>query len=281
MPSLKEPKPNEEIGVTTSSMQHVAGEVVTVTVSNPTRLNSLNTTILDELISTIASLAQRPDLRCVIVTGGPCVGSRRAFIGGADISEMKDFSNAQAARTFITKIHLACSALRNLQVPVLARVNGHALGGGLVIMAATDLRIAVPDALFGMPEVQRGVPSTVESALLPVQIGAARTRRLVLLGDTISAREAESWGLIDKVVQVDELDKAVDDWVQILLSAGPRALSAQKRLLAIWEQVPLGAAIEAGVWEWGKAFEDPGLQAEGRKMMTEFWAQNQRRKIKL
>ena len=116
--------------------------------------------------------------------------------------------------------------MRDLPVPVIARVNGHALGGGLLIAAAADLRIATSEALFGMPEVQRGVPSTVESALLPAQIGSSRARRLLLLGDTISAHKAEEWGLVDKVVEAGDLDKAVEAWVEQLLKAGPRALAA-------------------------------------------------------
>ncbi|KIW82188.1 hypothetical protein Z517_05215 [Fonsecaea pedrosoi CBS 271.37] len=254
------------------------GTVATVTVSNPRRLNSLNTTVLDAFLSSVPPLAQRSDLRCVIVTGGPCSVGQQAFIGGADIAEMKDFPNAAAGRTFINKLHLACKALRDLPVPVIARVNGHALGGGLVVLASADLRIATSDARFGMPEVQRGVPSTIESAMLPLQIGAARARRLLFLGDTISAPEAESWGLINKVVQADELDKAVEEWVDRLLMNGPQALRIQKRLFTMWEKVPLKEAIEAGVWEFGVPFEAEGFEAEGRRMMNEFQAENRKRK---
>lgn len=261
--------------------QREGGTVATVTIANPRRLNSLNSVILETFVSNISSLAQRPGLRCVIVTGGPCKGGQQAFVGGADISEMKDLPDAEAGRNFITKLHLACEALRELPVPVIACVNGHALGGGLLIAAAADLRIATSEALFGMPEVQRGVPSTIESALLPTQIGAARARRLLLLGDTISAQQAESWGLVDKVVQAYELDNAVEEWVQMLLRAGPRALSAQKRLMAVCEQVPLREAIKAGIWEFGRAFEGAGFESEGRRMMNEFNTNNRKRKSKL
>lgn len=253
------------------------GVIATITISNPKSLNSLNTHVLDALVSSISSVCQTSRLRCVIITGQ----GQKAFIGGADILEMSEFPDSEAARKFITKLHLACQALRKLPVPVIARVNGHALGGGLVVVAAADLRVASSAARFGMPEVQRGVPSTVESALLPAQIGAARARRLLLLGDTISAQQAESWGLVDRVVPADELDDAVEEWTKLLLQAGPRALAAQKRLMAVWDEVPLPAAIEAGIWEFGKAFEGEGLEAEGRRMMKEFLALNKQRKSKL
>ncbi|KIW98229.1 uncharacterized protein Z519_01813 [Cladophialophora bantiana CBS 173.52] len=274
--------PDSDIPPTAISFsQRPNGTVATVTVSNPRKLNSLNTIVLDAFLSCVPPLAQRSDLRCVIISGGPCSVGQQAFIGGADISEMKDFSNAEAGRTFINKLHLACKALRDLPVPVIARVNGHALGGGLVVMASADLRIATSDARFGMPEVQRGVPSTIEAAMLPAQIGAARARRLLLLGDTISAQEAESWGLVDKVVPADQLDEAVEEWVDRLLKNGPRALRIQKKLFAMWEQVPLREAIEAGVWEFGTPFEAEGFEAEGRRMMNEFQTQNRKRKSRL
>ncbi|KIW34021.1 uncharacterized protein PV07_00823 [Cladophialophora immunda] len=267
--------------VAISFSQRPNGTIATVTVSNPRKLNSLNTTVLDAFLASVPPLAQRSDLRCVIVTGGPCSVGQQAFIGGADISEMKDFPNAAAGRTFINKLHLACKALRDLPVPVLARVNGHALGGGLVVMASADLRIATSDARFGMPEVQRGVPSTIEAAMLPLQIGAARARRLLLLGDTISAGEAESWGLVNRVVDADLLDGAVEEWVDRLLMNGPGALRIQKKLFSMWERVPLREAIEAGVWEFGTPFEAAGSEAEGRRMMNEFASQNRQRKGRL
>ncbi|KIY01192.1 uncharacterized protein Z520_02744 [Fonsecaea multimorphosa CBS 102226] len=271
----------EVLPVAISFSQRSNGTIATVTVSNPKKLNSLNTTVLDAFLSSVPPLAQRSDLRCVIVTGGPCSVGQQAFIGGADISEMKDFPNAEAGRTFINKLHLACKALRDLPMPVVARVNGHALGGGMVVMASADLRIATSDARFGMPEVQRGVPSTIEAAMLPAQIGAARARRLLFLGDTISAQEAESWGLVNRVVPADQLDRAVEEWVGRLLMNGPRALRTQKKLFTMWEQVPLREAIEAGVWEFGPPFEAEGFEAEGRRMMNEFQTQNRRRKGKL
>ncbi|KIW64129.1 hypothetical protein PV04_09084 [Phialophora macrospora] len=267
--------------VTVSFSERRNDTVATLTISNPSRLNSLNTTVLDTIVSSISSLSDHRNLRCVIVTGAPLRAKQQAFVGGADISEMSNLPNAEAARTFITKIHLACQAFRDLPVPVIARVNGHALGGGLLIAAATDMRIASSTALFGMPEVQRGVPSTVESALLPAIIGSARARRLLLLGDMISAAQAESWGLVDRVVQPSELDDAVEEWVQMLLRAGPKALAAQKRLMSVWEQVPAQEAIHAGMWEFGQAFEGIGFDSEGRRMMNEFQARNHGRKSRL
>jgi len=99
--------------------------------------------------------------------------------------------------------------LRELPVPVIARVNGYALGAGLEVAAACDLRIASSNAVFGMPEVKVGIPSVVEAALLPGLIGWGRTRELLLFGENIDAATALAWGLVEQVVSQSELDAAV------------------------------------------------------------------------
>ena len=95
-------------------------------------------------------------------------------------------------------------------MPVIARVNGYALGAGLEVAAACDLRIASSNAVFGMPEVKVGIPSVVEAALLPGLIGWGRTRELLLFGENIDAATALAWGLVEQVVAPAELDAAVE-----------------------------------------------------------------------
>ncbi|HJO75520.1 MAG TPA: enoyl-CoA hydratase-related protein, partial [Rhodospirillales bacterium] len=106
------------------------------------------------------------DLRAVVLTGK----GEKAFIGGADISEMADLT-PETAETFITGLHGASAALRRLPVPVVARIQGYCLGGGMEVAAACDMRIASESAVFGMPEVALGLPSVIEAALFPRLIG--------------------------------------------------------------------------------------------------------------
>lgn len=242
------------MSVTTSLMRRREGLVATVTISNPARMNSLNSTLLCGFIDTMSSLAKNPDLRCVVITGGPCAKGP-VFSAGADLAELSTFTDSATARAFINKLHLAIESIRLMPVPVISRVNGHALGGGMILMMGADLRVATSQALFGMPEVRRGVPSTVESALIPSAIGVNRARRLLLLGDNISAQEAELWGLVDKVVPADHLDNAVQQWIDALLNNPPSAMRAQKELMLLWEQQYSREAIRNGIWEFGRAFE--------------------------
>ena len=114
---------------------------------------------------------------------------------------MAGLEDGEAARAFITLVHGCCRAVRDCPVPVIGRLGGWTLGAGLELAAACDLRIAAEHAQFGMPEVRVGIPSVVEAALLPGLIGWGRTRRLLLLGETIGAAEALAWGLVEQVVR--------------------------------------------------------------------------------
>src|SRR6185437_14631274 len=198
---------------------------------NPAKLNAIGAAMMTAFVDAAARLAADAALRAVIVTGA----GERAFAGGVDIREMAAIEGPDAARAFITGVHQLCAAVRAIPVPVIARVQGYCFGGALELIAACDLRIAGEAARFGMPEVRLGIPSVVEAAMLPMLIGWGRTRRLLLLGETISAVEAESWGLVEKVVPADALDQTVDAWIDMLLEAGPRAIQLQKMLIRQWE----------------------------------------------
>ena len=142
-----------------------------------------------EFVERVEALGEREDLRAVVLTGA----GDKAFIGGADIFEMATL-DAESAEGFITLVHRSCDCLRALPVPVIARINGYALGAGLEVAAACDLRIASSNAVFGMPEVKVGIPSVVEAALLPGLIGWGRTRELLLFGENIDARDRARLG---------------------------------------------------------------------------------------
>ena len=236
--------------------------VATISIQNPKKMNTVNSTILSEVTKTCGYLNSNDQLRAVVLTGGPTAeGKSPSFIGGADIKEMHALSSSEGARTFINRIHAACQALRDLPVPVIARVHGFSLGAGLEIMAACDLRVATRSSVFAMPEVKVGIPSVVEAALLPQLIGFGRTRRLLYLAENVSAEEAERWGLVEKVVEDEvELDRSVDEWVTRLRSMGPHAIRSQKRLIQKWESCSIGDAIQYGVDEFAHAFRDGGRE---------------------
>ncbi len=237
------------------------GLVAWVTIDNRAKLNVLGSTLTGALRAAFEALAAEPDLRAVVLTGA----GTRAFIGGADIAEMAALA-PETARTFITGLHALCAAIQALPVPVIARVQGYCLGAGLEVAAACDLRAASADARFAMPEVRVGIPSVIEAALLPRLIGAGRAQELVLTGRTVAADEALSIGLVERVVPAAELDGAVEDWLEALLAAGPKALAAQKKLAQDWRELPLSQSIARSIDAFAQAFEG----AEPATMMRAF-----------
>lgn len=214
--------------------------VASITIDRPARLNALSRKLMTEFIAALDTLAADPALRVAVLTGA----GGKAFVGGADINEMAAL-DGDSARAFITLVHETCDAVRRLPVPVIGRLDGYALGAGLELAAACDLRIASPRSMFAMPEVRLGIPSVVEAALLPRLIGASRARMLVYTGRTIDASTAHTWGLVDAVAI--DLDAAVGSCVAELLEAGPNALRDQKLLARMWEELPLQESIERSI----------------------------------
>lgn len=253
-----------------TTYQHSPGNTIgTIIVSNPAKLNIVNGDLLAQITAACQSLSADDSLRAVILTGATAPNKASSFIGGADISEMSALDSRQSAREFIMKIHVVGKAIRAIPVPVIARVNGYALGAGLEILAVCDLRVCTQRSVFGMPEVKVGIPSVVEAALLPGLIGWGRTRRFLYLAENIDATEAEKWGLVERVVEDEKaLDNAVDDWVDRLVGMGPKAIRSQKKLMQKWENSSLQEGIMAGIDAYAEAYADGGK--EPREMMGKF-----------
>jgi enoyl-CoA hydratase len=226
------------------------GAVATVSIDNTARLNCLGHVQITAFIEAVTTLADDSSLRVLIVTGE----GDRAFIGGANLHELGALDPSKA-RDFLILIHRMCKVLRDLPVPVIARVNGFCLGAGLEVMAACDMHIASENAVFGMPEVKIGLPSVVEAALLPQLIGWGRTKLLLYTGDNIDARTALDWGLVEKVVPPADLDAALGQWVTSIVESGPKAIRLQKELIREWEAMPVNDAIEAGIRCISRAYQ--------------------------
>lgn len=249
--------------------ERAGGRIAHVAVDHPGKLNILNRALIAALVDKLEMLAEDEGLRAVVLTGA----GERAFIGGADIRDMAALDQGRA-RDFITLLHRACDAVRRLPVPVIARIEGYALGAGLEVAAACDIRIASDSARFGMPEVKVGIPSVIEAALLPSLIGWGKTRRLLYTGETIDAAEAERWGLVERCLPKAALDGAVEQVLAAILACGPHAIRLQKALIREWEDLPLSQAIARGIASFGDAFKTD----EPKRMMGAFLRDKERRK---
>jgi enoyl-CoA hydratase len=246
------------------------GVIAYVTIDRARRLNAMNAALMAEFTAAMAALAADAHLRAVVLSGA----GAKAFTAGADIDEMAKIKTAAQAKAFITALHQCCEAIRDLPVPVIARIHGYCFGGGLELAAACDVRIASEAATFGMQEVKIGIPSVIEAALLPTLVGWGRAREIMYLGETFGAGKALAWGLVEHVVPASALDAAVEDWIGKLLTSAPGAVRLQKRLIRQWEELPLPAAVEAGVAAFTAAYESD----EPAIAMRAFLAAQQARK---
>ena len=246
------------------------GVVAFLTINNAAKLNALNSALMTRFVAALSQLAGEDRLRALVLAGA----GDKAFIGGADIKEMGAIVDPHQARAFISRVHACCHAIRAIPVPTIARIQGFAFGAGLEIAAACDLRIASTAATFGMPEVKLGLPSVVEAALLPMLVGWGRTRHMLLLGETFGAQDALAWGLVEQVTAPNELDPSVEEWLRQILAAQPRAVRLQKQLIRTWEDLPLRAAVAAGIDSFGAAFETD----EPKRAMADFFAAQAERK---
>ena len=237
------------------------GTVGYLTIDNQAKLNTLDRALMREFIEKVDALRAHDELRALVLAGA----GDKAFIGGASIPEMAVLDR-DSAEGFITLVHRTCDALRQLPVPVIARLDGYALGAGLEVAVSCDLRVASARARFGMPEVKVGIPSVIEAALIPRLIGFGHARELLMLGETIDAETALRWGLVERVVGHDTLDREIETIVAAILAAGPQAVRQQKTLMRAWEGLPVDRAIAAGIDAFVRAFETD----EPKRMLSAF-----------
>ena len=228
--------------VTTEIIQHERGPYARITVENAAKANCLSTEIMTQLRDAFLAVRDDDDLRLAVLTGE----GERSFLGGANLHELKELTPAKA-RTFLTLLNEANSAIRNLPVPVIARINGVCIGAGLEVAISCDLRIAAAHAQLGMPEVALDLPSVIESALFPRMMGWGRTAWMVYRGDLLDAELAERWGLIEKRSTEGELDADVDELVETILSNGAVGIRTQKALMRDWERMSLQDGILQGI----------------------------------
>src|ERR1700749_4886276 len=235
--------------------------VVRLTICNAGSLNILGSAVTDGVREGLEALAADRDIRALVLAGQ----GEKSMIGGADIKEMATLDQT-SARAFITRLRDLCEAVRAFPAPVIARMPGWCLGGGLEAAAACDFRIAAHDAKFGMPEVRVGIPSVIHAALLPRLIGWGRARWLVMTAETIDAPTALAWGLVDVVAPQGGLDAAVEHTVKALLECAPEARAAKKALLRQWEELPRKESVDLSIGVFGRSF----LTGEPTRLMQAF-----------
>lgn len=197
-----------------------------VTINRPEAMNALNPAVLDDLWEVFNQIAGDDAVRAVIVTG-----EGKAFVAGADIAAMHAMT-PQEGRAMMIKGHTVMNYMEKLEKPIIAAVNGFALGGGCELALACDFRIASEKAKFGQPEVNLGIiPGFGGTQRLPRLVGKARGKMLIMTAEIISAKEAYEIGLCEKVVPADDLMAEAENLAKMIMSKAPLAIAAAKTVI--------------------------------------------------
>ena len=246
------------------------GGIATVTINRPKALNALNAVILQELTHAFTELAKDDSLRAVILTGA----GGKAFVAGADIASMADLSPLQAREFGVLGQNLM-QKIETFPRPVIAAIEGFALGGGCELAMACDIRLASENAKFGQPEVNLGViPGFAGTQRLPRLVGKGVAKELLYTGDIIDAAEAHRIGLVNKVVENGKLLEAAQEMARKIAGKGPLAIQLCKEAVnnGLEMDVDKGCAYEADLFALCFASEDQteGMKAFLEKLAAEF-----------
>lgn len=236
-------------------------ETARITIDRPDARNALRREDKLRLAETLFQLAE-DGARAIIITGS----GDRAFCAGTDIKEMSDFTVSDGIAMLQAEARMY-DAVMQVPIPVIAEVNGVALGAGCVLAYCCDLAIGATTAAFGQPEVRNGVPAPLQAALLPRIIGLGRTRWLLYTGEVIDADAALREGLIGEVVDRSVLpDRAME--IAHRIGQLPRnGVALQKRIVDSWIRDPFEAAVSSSVYVAASAFESDEPQIAIRRFL--------------
>lgn len=216
--------------------------IATITLTRPKSLNALNAEVLDELLSLLENIGNDEAIRVLIFTGA----GEKAFVAGADISELTEFTPLQA-KHFSEKGHSVMNRLQGLAIPVIAAVNGFALGGGLELALACDFIYASENAKFGVPEITLGIiPGFGGTQRLPRIVGKNIAKEMVFTGKTLSAEEGGKLGFVNKIIPAESLMEETRKTAKTMAAKGKVSLNAAKQAINRGMDVDLatGCGIE-------------------------------------
>lgn len=230
--------------------------IATITINRPSKLNALNRATIQELHKAFKRADENKEVRAIIITGN----GDKAFVAGADISEFADFSVAEGGQLAAEGQALLFDFVANLSTPVIAAVNGFALGGGLELAMAAHFRVASDNAKMGLPEVSLGViPGYGGTQRLPQLVGKGRAMELIMTAGMIDANQALQYGLVNHVVSQDELIEFVEGIAKKIMRNSPVAIaSAIAAINAGYEDGENGFDTE--ITEFGRCFGTADFQ---------------------
>ena len=206
----------------------VDGNIAEISLDRPQKLHALNVEMLKSMSRYVSEIDSDHNIRVLVISST----GERSFCCGADIVEWSAMTPVEMWRRWIKTGSGLMSSIHSLAIPVIASMSGLALGGGLELALAADIRLASPDSRLGMPEAKLGIiPGWGGTQVLKHVIGPSRTKQLIFTGETITAATAAEWGLVNEVVDSPELDQRTRDMAETIAANAPIAVQAAKALV--------------------------------------------------
>jgi enoyl-CoA hydratase len=228
-------EPSAELRITTDA------RVCTLTINRPERANSLSSSVRRQLIEALLTADEDSEVRAIVITGA----GQRVFCGGADLKEIRALD--QAGQTYrppmrgternVFEVVLEC------HTPTIAAVNGHALGGGLELAMACDLRVVSEEARLGMPEAKRGMGANFGSVVLPRLVPMAIALEMLMTGEPISPADARAYGLVNRVVPPDQVLPTAQALAAQIAANAPLSVRRMKEWALSGPGLPIAAAL--------------------------------------
>lgn len=223
--------------------------IAVVTVNRPDKLNALDASVIDDLDACFADLAGNESVRAIVLTGS----GEKAFVAGADINQFSSL-DAAAARDFALRGQAVFTRIEQSDQPVVAAVNGYALGGGCELALACHIRVASENASFGQPEVNLGViPGYGGTQRLPRIVGRGLALEMILTGDPVNAARALEVGLVNRVTSLNDLLPTARKIAGRIASRGPLAVSLARRAVDAAD-LPLADGLKREAALFGEVF---------------------------
>ena len=242
----------------------IKDNIAVVTFNRPDKLNAINLEVINEMIQAFQGFQNDPNVRVIILTGS----GEKAFVAGSDISTLATYDSSKA-KYYSDVGHNILSYIQNLSKPVIAAVNGFALGSGCEIAMACHIRIASENAKFGQPEVNLGlIPGHGGTQRLTRIVGIGKAMELILTGNTIDANEALRIGLVNKVVPLQNLLATAEDIGKIILTKAPPAIALAIKAINSNLEKPLNEGLKFEVELFSECFKTEDMK-EGTKAFLE------------
>ncbi|MEM7345626.1 MAG: enoyl-CoA hydratase/isomerase family protein [Chloroflexota bacterium] len=247
--------------------------VAQIQINRPEQRNALALTMIKQIAEAVEQASSTPDVRVIVLTG---VG--KVFSAGADLNEIPQaMVSPEAAKTFDTAFNIASQAIKACPLPTIAKLQGHTVGGGLLLASSCDIRVTTANAKFAYPVTRIGLILNREALKDLINlIGLSRSKLFLFSGQRLTAQQAEMWGLVDWVFDDDVFDAEADRLILDIAAGAPLSIQANKRMInEIWQQGHVDETLADESYDliYNSTDLREGFQAAREKRTTNFQGQ--------